>query len=63
MTLTLSATDDSGTVTQMRISNDGVFDTEPGGLCHKQELDASSGDGTKTVYVRFRSSRAMSLIP
>ena len=30
VTLSLPATDDSGIVSQMRISNDGVFDTDPG---------------------------------
>ena len=53
VTLTLSATDDSGTVTQMKFSNDGAsYSTaEPYGTSKSWTL--TSGDGTKTVYVKF----------
>jgi len=55
--LTLSATDESGTVSEMCVSNDGVFDTEqwePYSTARNWTL--SDGDGTKTVYVKFRNS-------
>jgi alpha-tubulin suppressor-like RCC1 family protein len=55
VTLTLSATDDSGTVAQMRISNDGVFDTELWeAYVPSKTWNLGTGDGTKTVYVRFK---------
>ena len=54
VTLSLPATDDSGTVAQMRISNDGVFDTEPWQpYAASTSWDLDPGDGPKTVYVEF----------
>lgn len=55
--LTLSAAVGGGSVTQMRISNDGFFDSEPlEDFATSKIWVLPSGDGTKTVYVRFRSS-------
>jgi hypothetical protein len=57
VTLALSATAGSGTVTQMRISNDGVFDTELlEAYAATKSWSLASGDGAKTVYVRYRTS-------
>ena len=57
VTLTLSATACSDTVTQMRVSNDGIFDTEPlEAYTTSKSWTLPSGEGTKTVYVRFMSS-------
>ena len=57
VTLTLSAAFDGGTITQMRISNDGIFDTEPlEDYATSKSWTLPPGDGTKNVYVRFRSS-------
>lgn len=56
-TLSLPATDDSGTVYQMRISNDGVFDTEGWqSYAAARSWTLTSGQGMKTVYVRFRDT-------
>ncbi len=53
--LGLSATDDSGWIAQMRISNDGVFDTEPWeNYAESKSWNLTAGDGTKTVYVKFK---------
>ena len=55
VSLAISATDATSGVYQMRISNDGVFDTE-----HWEEYSTSrlwtleDSDGTKTVYIQFR---------
>lgn len=55
--LTLSATDDSGSVSQMRISNDGVFDSEPWeSYATQKSWTLTGGDGAKTVSVRFRDA-------
>ena len=57
VTLHLSASVTGATVTQMRISNDGVFDTEPlEPYTSSKVWTLTSGDGTKSVFVRFRSS-------
>jgi hypothetical protein len=60
VTLTLTTSDATSGVHQMRISNDGVFDTE------QWETDAASkawtlstGDGTKTVYVQFEDQAGL----
>lgn len=57
VTLSLSATDDDNMVTQMRISNDGVFDAEPlESFKGTKDWTLAPGDGPKTVYVRFRDT-------
>jgi hypothetical protein len=56
VTLDLSATDVSG-VTEMIISNDGVFDTEiPEPYATSKTWTLTAGDGKKTVYVKFKDS-------
>ena len=55
VTLALSAADDSGIVWEMRISNDGVFDTEAWEAYAASKIwTLGAGDGTKTVYVRYK---------
>jgi len=57
VTLTLSATDGSGTVNEMCISNDGVFDTEIWeAYATTKTWPLNDGDGAKTVYAKFRNS-------
>ena len=53
VTLTLAATDNSGTVTQMRFSNDNVTYSPPEPYATTKSCTLSTGDGTKTVYVKF----------
>lgn len=53
VTLTLSATDNSGTVAQMRFSNDGVTYAPPEPYATTKAWTLTAGDGTKTVYVQF----------
>lgn len=56
VTLTLSATDGSGTVSEMCISNNGVFDTGTWEAYATTKAWAlSTGDGIKTVYVKFKN--------
>lgn len=57
VTLTLPATDNSGVVSQMRITNDGVFDTESWqAYTATKSWILPPGEGTKTVYVRYRDT-------
>lgn len=53
VTLTLSATDDSGTVAQMQFSNDGVTFSVPEPYATSKTWSLSAGDGTKTVSAKF----------
>jgi len=53
VTLTLSATDDSGVVAEMRFSNDGTTYTAPEPYATTKAWTLTSGDGTKTVSVKF----------
>ncbi len=54
VTLSLSATDTLTSVTQMQISNDGTFDTEPmEGYTTSKPWTLTAGNGTKNVYARF----------
>ncbi len=53
VTLTLSATDDSGTVSQMRFSNDGITYSAAQAYAATAAWTLTSGDGTKTVYAQF----------
>lgn len=56
-TLALSASDSSSGVSQMRISNDGVFDTEPWEVfAASKEWTLPGGDGTKTVYAVYKDA-------
>lgn len=53
--LALSAADPVSGVQQMRISNDGTFDTEPWeNYATSRAWVLEAGDGLKTVYVQFR---------
>jgi hypothetical protein len=63
VTLALSATDATSGIHQTILSNDGVFDTEVW-QTYVESLDwtLSSGDGTKTVYAKFRD-RALNESP
>lgn len=51
--LTLSATDDSGTVAQMQFSNDNVTSSIPEAYATTKSWILSHGDGLKTVYAKF----------
>jgi len=53
VTLMLSATDDSGAVSQMQCSNDGVTYEPPEPYATTKNWTLASGDGTKTAYVKF----------
>lgn len=55
--LTTSAGSYVSAVTQMRISNDGVFDTETWqSYSSSASWTLTTGDGTKTVYVRYKDA-------
>jgi hypothetical protein len=56
ITLTLSATDSEGTVTQMKFSNDNVNYSSPESYQTTKSWTLSSGDGTKTVYVKYKDN-------
>ena len=53
VTLSLSATDNSGTVANMRFSNDGVTYSTPEPYATTKSWSLASGDGSKTVSVQF----------
>jgi hypothetical protein len=53
VTLTLSATDNSGTVSQMQFSNDTVTYSTPESYATTKSWTLTSGDGSKSVYVKF----------
>ena len=55
-TLTLSATDGSGTVSQMQFSNDGSAYSTPEPYVTTKTWTLSSGDGTKTVHAKFKDA-------
>ena len=54
VTLTLAATDDSGTVSQMQCSNDNVTYSTPEPYATTKSWTLTSGEGTKTVYAKFQ---------
>ena len=56
VTLTLSASDAGGTVTGMKISNDGVSYSSEAAYGTSRTWTLSSGYGNKTVYVLFKDS-------
>lgn len=56
VTLTLSATDNAGTVTRMRFSNDNVTFTPAEPFATAKRWDLSAGDGEKTAYGKFQDA-------
>jgi hypothetical protein len=57
VSLSISATDATSGIYQMRISNDGVFDTELWESYSSSKLwTLSNGDGLKTVTIKFRDN-------
>jgi hypothetical protein len=57
VTLTLTYTDTSSGVYQVRYSNDGVWDTEPWeSPSATKSWTLASGDGTKTVYYQIKDN-------
>lgn len=53
VTLALSATDDSGTVAQMRFSNDNLTYSAPEAYTSTKTWTLEASDGPKTVYAKF----------
>ena len=56
VTLTLSASDTQGPVTQMRFSNDGTSFSAAEAYATSKSWALTSGDGTKTVYVQYQDA-------
>jgi hypothetical protein len=56
VTLTLSASDDSGSVTGIKFSNDGTTYSSEVTYATSYSWTLSSGTGTKTVYAKFKDS-------
>jgi len=56
VTLSLSSTDNSGTVSQMIFSNDGTTYSTPEAYAATKSWSLASGNGTKTVYAKFKDS-------
>jgi PKD repeat protein len=54
VTLTLSATDATSGIAEMRFSNDNTAYTEWQAYATSKSWNLEDGDGTKTVYVQFR---------
>jgi len=54
VTLTLSASDNSGTVKSMRFSNDGATWSAEGAYATKQAWVLTTGYGYKKVYAKFK---------
>jgi PKD repeat protein len=60
VTLTLTATDDTSGVYQVRYSNDGVWDTEPWEpTSQTKSWTLTSGEGIKTVYYQIRDTAGL----
>ncbi len=53
VTLSLSATDDSGTVSQMRFSEDNLTYTTPEPFTSSKPWTLPTGDGTKSLTIKF----------
>ena len=53
VTLTLSATDNAGAVSQMKFSNDNLVYSTPQAYSAMASWILTVGDGTKTVYAKF----------
>ena len=56
VTLTLSATDNAGAVAQLQVSNDGTTFSTPEAYVITKAWTLTSGDGTKTVWVKFKDA-------
>lgn len=56
VTLTLFATDSGGSVAQMQFSNDNTTYSAAEAYATLKSWTLASGDGTKTVYVKFKDS-------
>jgi len=54
VTLSLSAGDNAGPVSQMKFSNDGTTYSAPEPYATSKTWTLASGDGTKTVYAKFK---------
>lgn len=54
VTLTLSATDNLSGVDKMKFSNDGSNWSDPEDYATSKTWTLTGGDGTKTIYVRFK---------
>jgi len=59
VTLTLSATDDLSSVTEMRFSNNGSTWTSPEPYATSKAYTLPTGDGVKTVYVRYKDGEGL----
>jgi len=56
VTLTLTCTDNAGSCKQMQLSNDGVSWSSASAFLATRHWNLSSGDGSKTVYARFKDA-------
>jgi hypothetical protein len=56
VTLTLSATDNSGAISQMQVSNDGTAYSAPEAYATSKSWTLSAGDGAKTVSAKFKDA-------
>jgi len=56
VTLTLSASDNAGSVSQMQFSNDGSTYSTAEAYATTKSWTLTSGDGTKTVYAKFKDT-------
>ncbi|MCK9418061.1 MAG: hypothetical protein M0R70_01630 [Nitrospirae bacterium] len=56
VTLTLSATDSDGSVTEMQFSNDGSTWSTPEPYATSKNWTLTTGDGTKTVFANFKDN-------
>ncbi len=60
VTLSLTTADATSGVYQVRYSNDGVWDTEPGEIPSPTKMwTLTSGDGTKTVYYQIEDNAGL----
>jgi len=61
--LTLSASDDTSGVAEMCFSNDGVTYTDWEAYATSKSLALTTGDGAKTVYVKYRDNAGLESTP
>jgi parallel beta-helix repeat protein len=59
VTLTLTATDETSSVAQMRFSNDNISWSDWESFTPTKSWTLSAGDGTKTVYVQFMDNAGL----
>ena len=59
VTLTLSATDDSGAVAQMKFSNDNLTYSNPEAYATSKTWTLASGEGEKKVWVKFSDAAGL----